>query len=204
MAEITTGIKAILSSPLVYSSFQRIMGARDDRQNFVDRLIKPVSGMKILDLGCGPADILEHLPDVDYFGVDISQSYIDQAQKKFGDRGHFECRQLQIEDLKDIPPVDVVIAIGLLHHLDDDIAINMIRLAWSALKSQGRLLTLDPCLDDKQSSIARFLVKSDRGQNVRDRSGYHSIANKFFPSVSSYVRHKTWIPYTHCLMECRK
>ncbi len=204
MAQVTDGIRAILSHPIIYSSFQSLMGAHRLRKNFVANCVKPFPGMKILDVGCGPADILGYLPDVDYWGYDISEAYIAEANKKFGRRGRFNCKQLQFEDITVLPKFDVVLALGLLHHLDDSVALGVLQLAHKALKHGGRLVTIDPCLDPSQNSIARFLVRNDRGQNVRDRRGYEALACKVFSSLRVDVRHQVWIPYTHCFMECEK
>jgi SAM-dependent methyltransferase len=204
MAQITHGIRAILSHPFVYSSFQSLMGAHKSRQRFVANYVKPSPGMRILDVGCGPADILDYLPDVDYWGYDISEPYVAQAKARFGHRGRFNCQQLQLQDLAALPKFDAVLAIGLLHHLDDSVAVGVFQLAYEALQPGGRLLSIDPCLDDSQNPVARFLVRNDRGQNVRNKEEYQALATKVFTSSSVEVRHQTWIPYTHCFIECQK
>lgn len=204
MAQITNGMRTILADPRIYYLFTLLMGAYRFQKEFVTTAIRPFQGIKILDIGCGPADILSHLPDAEYWGFDINQKYIDHAQKKFGKRAHFQCKQLQLSDLADLPSFDIVLAIGLLHHLDDLSATATMQLASKALKKGGRLLTIDPCLDPEQNEIARFLIRYDRGQNVRDKAGYHAIAIKTFQSPKVEVRHKLWVPYTHCFMECQK
>lgn len=180
MTQITHGVRAILSQPVIYSSFQRIMGAHRFRIRFVEEFVRPSSGCAILDIGCGPADILEYLPVVDYWGFDISEAYIEKAKKRYGLRGKFHRKELTRSDVKQMPPFDIVLALGLLHHLDDEGAVNVMRLASLALKPGGRLLTVDPCLDTGQNPIARFLVKNDRGRNVRTMAGYASIASAVF------------------------
>lgn len=204
MAQITNGLRAILSHPRVYSSFQLMMGADSFRKDFVSRFVRPFPGMTLLDIGCGPADILEHLPDVDYWGFDISEAYIKRAERRFGQRGRFFCRELQADELSRLPKFDIVLAIGLLHHLDDQIATSVAKLAHSALKQDGRFLSVDPCLDPSQNAIARLLVQHDRGQNVRTRAGYESVALSAFESPRALVQPQVWIPYTHCIMECRR
>lgn len=204
MAQITSGIRAIFSSPTVYSAFQNLMGARSVRRTLVDEFIRPTPGCTVLDIGCGPADILAYLPGVKYWGYDISEAYIARANKRFGLRGKFHCQELMHTDVRKMPQVDIVLALGLLHHLDDESAIGVLRLASQALKRGGRLLTFDPCFDAEQNPIARFLVGSDRGQNVRTKEGYHAIASAVFESPRVEVRHRAWIPYTHCFMECTR
>lgn len=204
MAQVTSGVRAIFSSPIIYRLFQDMMGARNIRAKFVKDFIKPIEGCSILDIGCGTADILENLPNVNYFGFDISKKYIQQAQVRFGKRGRFYCQELNQSDVEKLPRFDIVLALGLLHHLDDRPATLVLRLAHQALKPSGRLVTFDPCLDNGQNPIARFLVKHDRGQNVRSRQGYMLLAEQVFESPRVEVRHRTWVPYTHCFMECER
>jgi SAM-dependent methyltransferase len=204
MAQITHGLRSILSHSIIYTSFQTLMGAHKARQNFIKNFVKPVPGMKILDIGCGPADILDYFPEVDYWGFDISENYINQARKKYGARGKFQCQQLQMKDIDELPSFDLVLALGLLHHLDDDDSMSVIKLASKALKADGKLLTIDPCFDSSQNPVARFLICNDRGQNVRDKAGYEKLARAVFEKLVIEVRHQLWIPYTHCFMECQK
>lgn len=204
MSQITRGVRAVLSHPLVYSAFQSLMGAHQARQGYVREFIRPFPGMKVLDIGCGPADILAYLPGVAYTGFDISPDYIDRARERFGSLGRFECKLLESADLASLAPFDVVLASGVLHHLDDRTADDVISLACQALAPGGRFLTIDPCLEPGQNPIARFLIRQDRGQNVRERSGYEALARAHFASPAVVVRHTAWIPYTHCYLECCK
>jgi SAM-dependent methyltransferase len=204
MGQVTTGIRAIFSNPAIYSVFQNIMGAHGVRTTLVEEFVRPISGCTILDIGCGPADILDYLTDVDYFGFDISDAYIARANKRFGLRGKFYCKELTHADIEKMPKVDIVLALGLLHHLDDKSAIAILNLGLQALKPGGRLLTFDPCFDAEQNIVSRFLVGIDRGQNVRTRKGYEYIASRVFEIPRVEVRHRAWIPYTHCFMECTR
>jgi SAM-dependent methyltransferase len=204
MGQITTGIRGVLSHPLFYDMFQNIMGAcsGSGRRDF--NFIQAYPGCRLLDLGCGTAQILEYLPEgVDYWGYDINHGYIAAAQAKFGGKGHFACRLLEESELAGILPFDIVIASGLLHHLDDNTARNVLRLARLALKPGGRFLSKDPAFAAGQNPIARFLISQDRGQNVRDAEGYMALARQEFNCVGGKLRHRIWIPYTHWIMECR-
>jgi SAM-dependent methyltransferase len=204
MAQITSGVRSVLCHPLVYSALQYIMGAHKGRQKMVDNYIKPFPDMKVLDVGCGPADILGYLPNVDYYGFDVSEQYIESAENKFLYKGRFFCKVFDGSDLAVIPKVDVVLAIGLLHHLEDEEAAGLIELAFSVLKPGGRLLTVDPCLTPSQNPISRFLINNDRGQNVRNEKGYAKLVSENFDSFSTDVVHQRWIPYTNCFMTCTK
>lgn len=204
MAQITHGLRTILSNPHVYSALQTLMGAHHGRKAFVSDFVKPIAGMSVLDMGCGPADILSYLPMVDYWGFDISEEYINLAAKKYGTRGHFQAQLLVIDDLASLPKFDLVLASGVLHHLDDDVAVPYLRLAHAALKPGGRLVTIDPCWVPGQHPLAKFLIAQDRGQNVRTEAGYKNLVTMVFETVKVTIRHKAWIPYTHCFTECTR
>ena len=204
MAQVVHGIRSILSHPTIYSLFQNLMGAKSGWRNFITGFVKPFPGMSILDIGCGPCDILDYVDDVVYFGYDISEDYIAQARAKYGNRGTFTAKLLDRDDLASLPKFDVVICSGVLHHLDDPVAVDVMQIAYAALKPGGRFLTIDPVFEPGQNPVARFLISKDRGQNVRTKAGYDAIARSVFPNPDVTIRHKAWIPYTHCFMTCTK
>ena len=204
MSQVSSGIRAVLSHPAVYSLFQAALGAHAVRSALVSTYVRPTPGISVLDIGCGPADILEYLPGVSYWGFDISSPYIEQARRRYGDRGNFSCKELTHHSLSELPAFDMVLAIGLLHHLDDSTALSLMGTAKQALKVGGRLVTLDPCLQSGQHPIARFLIKRDRGLNVRNLAGYERLASGIFPNPRVVLRNKSGIPYTHCIMECTR
>lgn len=89
MAQITSGLRSILSNPNVYDFLQNVLGAGKLRKELVRKYVRPYGGMKILDIGCGTGEILEYLPAVDYLGVDLSETYIRSAVDPYGERGEF-------------------------------------------------------------------------------------------------------------------
>lgn len=204
MSQITTGLRAVLSSPKIYDFVQNVMGGRSIRLEFVRDYVRPFSGCRILDVGCGTARILDYLQNVEYCGFDLSQRYVNDAARRYGTRGSFNCTIVEQAVIDHMEPFDIVMATGLLHHLDDEHAVGLIRLALSALREGGRLVTIDPCFAIDQNAVSRFLVSHDRGQNVRSAEQYRGLVGSVFSQVKGQVRHRTWIPYTHWIMECQK
>ncbi|MBC8146147.1 MAG: class I SAM-dependent methyltransferase [bacterium] len=203
MSQITTGIRSILNVSAVYDLMQNVVGARKNRQTFVETFVRPSVGDVILDVGCGTGDILESLPEVAYYGCDISQDYIDTAKQRFGARGTFFCQPLNAELIAALPALDRVIMHGVMHHMSDDLVLEVMFLAKSGLKPGGRFVTVDPSFTDDQSRVARYLISRDRGQCVRTPAGYLALAKKVFPESEVVVRHDlNRIPYTHAILSC--
>jgi len=202
MAQITSGLRSILSHPAAYSSFQALMGANRGWQRITSSYLKMQAGEALLDIGCGPGDVLRFLPDLDYWGFDISGEYIARARAVFSGRGHFECKLFEASDLEYLPKFDAALMSGVLHHLDDDQADELLGLVSRALKPGGRLVTIDPCYAPRQNPMARFIISKDRGRNVRDEPGYRELVDQHFNQTRAEVVHKVWIPYTHCYTVC--
>ncbi|ALN62944.1 methyltransferase domain protein [Lysobacter antibioticus] len=157
-------------------------------------------------MGCGTAEVLDHIKaNITYFGFDLSQSYIDAAIRSYGSRGTFQCRDLTSLAPSELPPCNIAIAIGLLHHLDDEGAIGLLSNLHSRLAPGGRLITIDGAYYPDQSSIARYILSRDRGQNVREGEAYRALVPSSFSRVELIRRDDLLnIPYTHAVLECTK
>ena len=195
--------KRVLANPRLYLMFSRLIGGTTVYHALIQNHLRPKPGDKLLDIGCGAARILEFLPEVSYTGFDLSEQYIEMAQKRYGKRGRFFCKKISREAWSGTAEFDLVLASGVVHHLSDAEAIALFEVAKSALKQGGRLVTLDGCYDDGQSGITRYLLSRDRGQYVRNREAYEKLATQVFPRTKVLIRHDLLrIPYTHIIMEC--
>jgi cyclopropane fatty-acyl-phospholipid synthase-like methyltransferase len=204
MGEVKTGLRKMLSTARYYDLSQTIVGAEEQRAIFVRDHLRPTDGARILDIGCGTCAILSHLPSsVEYIGVDSSPSYIEAARNRYGNRGRFECAVVSEDVAAEFGRFDIVVALGLIHHLDDSRADELFAVARKLLIPPGRFVSLDACYVDGQSPIARWLMSWDRGQNVRDVAGYQSLARARFSNVKATVRHNLLrVPSSHLILEC--
>jgi cyclopropane fatty-acyl-phospholipid synthase-like methyltransferase len=195
-------IRSLLSHPGVYRTFWNVIGGPGYIKVFVEEYVRPKPGARILDIGCGPGTTVPYFANTEYVGFDISPNYIESARRRFP-QATFVCERISHYTLPQDSYFDVVLALGIIHHLDDAEAQQLCETAYRALKPGGKLVTFDGVLTDSQSRLARYLVTRDRGEHVRNEQGYIQIASRVFPNVRSTVRHDLLrIPYTHMIMEC--
>lgn len=206
MSQITSGIRSILSHPRIYDAFLSVIGSHGLRRRVVRDYFDCSPGTRILDFGCGTANILRHLPnDIEYFGIDLSQEYIDKARELWGNRGRFECVSVSDVTPEALGLFDRVLGWGLLHHLEDAEAEHFFKLANAVLHPGGMVITIDPCYVENQNPIARYMISRDRGQNVRYPQEYRALARHSFASATStIVENGLRMPYNHHVLRCSK
>ena len=149
------------------------------------------------------------MPACQYLGIDANPHYIRFAQKYFGTKGQFI--EGNITHLKSIlselnlgaNSFDIIIINCVIHHLSDSETHAVLTDVQWALKPEGRFISMDGCYLEKQSPIARYLLKADRGQFVRTDKDYVKLISRFFPKYKTSLRNDLlWVPYTMIVMEC--
>jgi len=198
-------IRPILNHPFFYEFYHVLIGANYRGRVLVNQYIRPQPGNRILDIGCGPGNMLPFLPDCDYLGVDASESYITSARRRYGYRGKFVCERVSHHSVEQFGAFDIVLALGLVHHLEDAEAGDLFRLGYTALKPGGRMVTLDGCYMPGQSAAKRYFLSRDRGRFIRTPTEYERLAHAWFSNVGLNLREDVLrIPYTSLIMECTR
>jgi SAM-dependent methyltransferase len=151
------------------------------------------SSTRILDLGCGPADIFRFIGNQEkpsyYYGLDISDEYINDATSllKKENIDH----TVEIIDLTKIGmdinidakirkivadnKLNTVLLIGVLHHLPTEAINNTLSLLFSC-ESIKNIYTED--IVRNMNPINDFFVKLDRGEFVRETDEYVNLLEK--------------------------
>ena len=196
-------LRSVLESPVLYLTYQSIVGGIRARRICLRDYVKPTPGMVVIDIGCGPGYAAKWLPGSRFFGFDVHGAYIDYATRKYGRHAVFYCDLFSRQYVSTLPKADLVLMMGLLHHLTDEECVSLLRLAKSAMKSGGKLLTLDGCYRDGQSRIARYFLDSDRGEHIRTAESYIRLAQSVFGEVIPSLRDDLFlIPYTCVVLGC--
>lgn len=195
----------ILEKAGAYKISQTLFGADDSRKVTLKKLrLHP--GDRVLDIGCGPAKVLEYLPkNIEYIGFDDNPKYIDDARNQYGDRGKFFCATIGKHSFNELGKFNVVLALGVLHHLNDGEALELFEIAHNLLLPGGILLTLDGCFTENQSLVRKFVLHLDRGRFVRKEDEYIQLGANYFQDIKSEIHENLFkIPYTAVILECVK
>jgi SAM-dependent methyltransferase len=206
--QINSGLRSILALPWVYRLFAHVLGSKANKRWFIDDVLRLRDGQKLVDVGCGPADILDRLPRIEYVGLDISDVYIQAARAKFKTRSGAKFLSGRVEDwARDTltHEADLVLANGVLHHVDDNDAKKILEFAYRALKDNGRFIFYEPCYLIWQSGISAYFMSRDRGQNIRTEQQWKELASSIFPVVSTHiVTGVNRLGYVCMVGQCRK
>jgi ubiquinone/menaquinone biosynthesis C-methylase UbiE len=205
--ERTSGIYKVLSNPLIYWTWQGLSGGSRARRYFIDDYVKIRANESIVDVGCGPGNLLAYMRrDISYVGFDVSESYINEAQKKYQGRGRFVQGDCNVA-LRTLSPqwADVVICCGVLHHIDEIAIQTVLANSYLLLKPGGRFLCMEPVWVPQHPCLARLHMKCDRGKNIKTEAEWLQIARSAFPTVTGVVRSDLFIlPYYVLIVTCKK
>lgn len=200
------GLHSVLSGSRIYSAVQSGI-VRPDMPDRLRAQFFPELGTTftdVLDVGCGPATFLaqhESTGKLSYTGFDPNPRYIAKA------RARFPSAELHVGTVGTLQHTidgffDLVVAQGVLHHLDDAEVKRVAAFASTHLRPGGRLVTIDPVLVPGQHPVAKLLARADRGKHVRTCEEYASLLGEPFRPravsgvvVSGLLR----VPYNHAV-----
>jgi SAM-dependent methyltransferase len=160
--------------------------------------------MKMLDVGCGPANVLAYLPAVDYTGIDLNEKHIAFARERYGDRGRFMVGNAAGDLKQHEQSFDLINVSALLHHLGDDEAVSLFKSLTRLLKQNGRIVTFDNVWLPKQRVAVKLINALDSGTNIRTPEAYLSLLGGLELNIETRIFNDLLrIPYDHFVMIAR-
>lgn len=200
-----SGLQRWLTFPRLYNMFQDAIGGNAFRRKFIRNSVRAKAGDKVIDIGCGPAQILPWLPQVEYLGLDANSACIASAERTHSSKGTFVVGDTtSLWNDPRFRDADIVMGLGILHHLDDEEALHCLRFAHRALKAGGRFVCFEACWVSQHGFLSRYIMSRDRGQNIRTERAYRHLAGSVFQNVHSWVDMKPLrIPYVMVVLECK-
>ena len=167
-------VERILGHPWIFDYVRPLAVGGIDMSSAYRRLACDDSAV-VLDVGCGTGDALTHIGRFrDYLGLDTDEVALRHARTRHAARAQvqFECRICNPSDFTR-RPVSHVSMIGLLHHLTDQEAIDLLGMLREC-PTLVRAVSLDIIYLDGRwynNLLARF----DRGKYCRTAAGYTEL-----------------------------
>ena len=169
-----TAVTKLLENPFIFEAQQKFCNNYENvRTEFLEYLLKP--GQDILDIGCSTGTCASKVIDMErqrYTGIDMVSGYVATASRR-SSKGRFltmDGRSLSFYD----ESFDLVMYIGVLHHMDDETAGACLRETRRVLRTNGHVLIAEPVFTRKKW-LSSLLLSMDRGCHIRDEAGYRAL-----------------------------
>ncbi|HEX2732191.1 MAG TPA: class I SAM-dependent methyltransferase [Polyangiaceae bacterium] len=172
-----TPFAKLLGNPWIFEHVRPWVVGGIDMSPAYDRL-QVDGGSRVLDVGCGTGDALRYLSGFEsYLGVDTDARAIETAKIRWtaNSRVDFECRRLEANEL-DTRRITHVALVGLLHHLDNAQAIEVLG-ELSRASQLVRAVSLDVVYLPGYW-LNNALAFMDRGRFARTTAGYEALARQ--------------------------
>lgn len=165
----------LFDMPAVYNSVRAVLlFGKGKMFSHIQRAVALQEGETLLDVGSGPGE-LSQLFSGAYAGVDYSENYVLYARKKYPKKHFFQGNVLDLSLEEN--SYDVVLLASFIHHFSDaeveKILGNMKKVV------RKRIVLLEPC-PWKGNPLAWFLLKMDRGANIRSFKEQKKFVEKYF------------------------
>lgn len=167
----------ILGHPFVYHHVRPLVVGIDYRPQY--EALDARADARILDIGCGGGDALRYLARfASYHGFDTDEvaiSFARQRPESAQPNVHFVTALVNSTNFEEIRPTHVVMN-GLLHHLDDEDAVDLLKMC-AATDTVLRVVTNDTVYLPGEP-LNNIMARLDRGRFVRDIEGYRDLVSR--------------------------
>ena len=193
-------IHLILEIPIFYNFIQKLFSHQNTRLRW-NKLIEENQDGIVLDVGCGPGNqSINFKKSRAYIGLDISEVYINEAKRLYGEYGEFHVLSATDIDILPHSEFDLVILNGVFHHLSDNDIIEFLGKVCQKLKKNGVLVSVDPTFISGRF-FANLIVSQDRGLHVRKPEELLAITEKYLKTIDCEIVRQTFPPYQRLMLK---
>ena len=171
----------ILKFKFIYRFYQKIIRKKQNEYEFIRYIFSQNEKANILDLCCGDSFVLNYINENvnEYIGIDNNENYLKDSRLRYP---KFEFINSDIENINEVlktnkKNIDFIFLNGAIHHLTDDIVINLIEYLEKNYP-MAKYLTIDP-IKDNNKFLNKIMIDFDRGKFIRDIENYKKIMSKF-------------------------
>jgi 2-polyprenyl-3-methyl-5-hydroxy-6-metoxy-1,4-benzoquinol methylase len=172
--------------------FQRWIGGSKDKQSIA---LSCYAGQKaILEIGCSVgniADAFRALPDISYTGIDIDGKAIGVARRRFPGAAFRFLEESVQEHCQGGARYDYILVAGMLHHVDDAMAVDILRATQSLSLPGSIIVVYDPdTLTLADPAYMHWFYKLEQGKFLRS----HAETEALIRSAGLRIRDKRLVP----------
>lgn len=133
------------------------------------------TGLKVLDIACGPGNNVHLFTGAEYTGIDINEKYITMAIKKYPHCCFIaeDAEKIMWEDF-----FDVILINSFFHHIDDAKVCRVMEKVAASLKDDGMVILQDALMPGKDEWYHRLLMKLDRGDYFRSLTHWKKLIER--------------------------
>jgi len=172
-------------------------------REFLDTIrmaIAPMPRSKLLDAPCGTDALYNICLPCSYYGLDIDEDRVADCIQHFP-KGRFSVANASNTKFSDAF-FDIILASGLFHHVDDQLAHDILEEFRRVLKISGKIIIVEAIWPRNRFNLVGWVGrKMDQGDFVRHSKQYFDIFNKHF-EITKYTFHKR-LGFDYIIIELR-
>lgn len=149
--------------------------------------------VSVLDLGCGLGELSTFFSKQKYLGIDLDPVSITLAKKRYP---QYRFQVGDITKFRTKKKFELILVIGVLHHLDNKNFNRSIKTIDECLKNRGRVIIIEAIPPIwKYNIVGKFLRENDQGHFVREYDDYKKALKKKFTIIHSRPYHGGIVDY---------
>ncbi|HBG48345.1 MAG TPA: hypothetical protein DDW90_02315 [Cyanobacteria bacterium UBA9971] len=167
--------------PFLWKIFQLTVGGTCVKRQLSTQFYN--NEKNILEVGCSLGNVSRafvKFPNINFKGIDIDPVVIDYAKKDFKKYKNFEFECQDISTLfESSEKYDYILLCGLLHHINDEEVVEMLRSVSKILNQNGKIVIVDILLPEINDNLLyKMYVKLDKGHYIRKYNDLNNLIMK--------------------------